>query len=166
MFDLTRYQRDHTCRKRTCLLPVVAHVMLNFESSSCSGKKKVSDCSERLHLKECRSLGSLGHPERQEISKRQKNRKANCYTLLKRITRLKCEFGIQVSRHSPQTGLPHLALWHHVGVNIGITLDKNGSFYDPAGTESCDMQIRLVSYYDKDEYIYIYRTTVATSCDL
>ena len=90
MFDLTRYQRDHTCRKRTCLLPVVAHVMLNFESSSCSGKKEVSDCSERLHLKECRSLGSLGHPERQEISKRQKNRKANCYTLLKRITRLKC----------------------------------------------------------------------------
>ena len=49
-----------------------------------------------------------------------------------------------------------------------ITLDKNGSLYDPAGTESCDMQIRLVSYLDKDEYmyIYIYRTTVATSCDL
>ena len=50
------------------------------------------------------------------------------------------------------------------GVTIGITLDKNGSLYDPAGTESCDMQIRLVSYLDKDEYIY--RTTVATSCDL
>ena len=46
------------------------------------------------------------------------------------------------------------------------TLDKNGSLYDPSGTESCDMQIRLVSYLDKDEYIYIYiyRTTVATSC--
>ena len=36
------------------------------------------------------------------------------------------------------------------------TLDKNGSLYDPAGTESCDMQIRLVSYLDKDENIYIY----------
>ena len=48
-----------------------------------------------------------------------------------------------------------MALWHHVGVTIGITLDKNGSLYDPAGTESCDMQIRLVSYLDKDEYIYI-----------
>ena len=36
------------------------------------------------------------------------------------------------------------------------TLDKNGSLYDPAGTESCDMQIRLVSYLDKDEYMYIY----------
>ena len=27
----------------------------------------------------------------------------------------------------PKQGLPHLALWHHVGVTIGITLDKNGS---------------------------------------
>ena len=51
-----------------------------------------------------------------------------------------------------------MALWHHVGVTIGITLDKNGSLYDPSGTESCDMQIRLVSYLYKDEYIYIYRT--------
>ena len=45
------------------------------------------------------------------------------------------------------------------GVTIGITLDKNGSLYDPSGTESCNMQIRLVSYLDKDEkkiYIYIY----------
>ena len=28
MFDLTRYQRDHTCRKRTCLLPSMPNVML------------------------------------------------------------------------------------------------------------------------------------------
>ena len=47
-----------------------------------------------------------------------------------------------------------------------ITLDKNGSLYDPAGTESCDMQIRLVSYLDKDENIYIYGTMVTTSCVL
>ena len=67
-----------------------------------------------------------------------------------------CKFGSQVSQHWPQLGLPQMALWHHVGVTIGITLDKNGSLYDPAGTESCDMQIRLVSYLDKDEYIYIY----------
>ena len=38
-----------------------------------------------------------------------------------------CEFGSQVSRHWPHLGLPQLALWHHVGVTIGITLDKNGS---------------------------------------
>ena len=53
-----------------------------------------------------------------------------------------CKFGSQVSRHSPWKGLPQLALWHHVGVTIGITLDKNGSLYDPAGTESWNMQIR------------------------
>ena len=48
------------------------------------------------------------------------------------------------------------------------TLDKNGSLYDPAGTESCNMQLDLFSYLIKDEYkcIYIYRTTVATSCVL
>ena len=49
-----------------------------------------------------------------------------------------------------------MAPWHHVGATMEITLDKNGSLYDPAGTESCDMQIRLVSYLDKDEYMYIY----------
>ena len=55
-----------------------------------------------------------------------------------------CKFGVQVSRHWPQTGLPQLALWHHVGVTIGITLDKNGSLYDPAGTESCNVQIQKI----------------------
>ena len=55
-----------------------------------------------------------------------------------------CKFRVQVSRHSPQTGLPQLALWHHVGVTIGITLDKNGSLYDPAGTESCNVQIQKI----------------------
>ena len=32
---------------------------------------------------------------------------------------------------------------HHMYIYI-YTLDKNGSLYDPTGTESCDMQIRLV----------------------
>ena len=46
-----------------------------------------------------------------------------------------------------------------------ITLDKNGSLYDPAGTESCDMQIRLVIYLDRMKlYIYISGTMVTTSC--
>ena len=36
------------------------------------------------------------------------------------------------------------------------TLDKNGSLYDPAGTESCDMHIRLVTKIRKSIYIYIY----------
>ena len=42
-------QSDHTCRKRTWLLPFVVHVMLNFKNSSCSGKNEVSGSSERLH---------------------------------------------------------------------------------------------------------------------
>ena len=57
-----------------------------------------------------------------------------------------------------------MALWHHVGATIGITLDKNGSLYDPTGTESCDMQVRFRLV--KNIYIYIYGTMVATSCDL
>ena len=34
-----------------------------------------------------------------------------------------------------------MAPWHHVGATMEITLDKNGSLYDPAGTESWNMQI-------------------------
>ena len=35
------------------------------------------------------------------------------------------------------------------------TLDKNGSLYDPAGTESCDMHIRLVTKIRMSIYIYM-----------
>ena len=66
-----------------------------------------------------------------------------------------CKFRSQDSHHSPWEGLPPMAPWHHVGVTMEITLDKNGSLYDPAGTESWNMQIRLVRYLDKDEIIYI-----------
>ena len=65
------------------------------------------------------------------------NRKADCCPLLKRITELKCvnsEFKT-VNTH-PEEGLPQMAPWHHVGATMEITLDKNGSLYDPAGTES------------------------------
>ena len=37
-----------------------------------------------------------------------------------------------------------------------ITLDKNGSLYDPTGTESCDMQVTLVKIIYIYIYIYIY----------
>ena len=70
-------------------------------------------------------------------SQKVQNRKADCCTLLKRITKLKCvnsEFR-SVDIH-PKQGCLNWPLWHHVGVTIGITLDKNGSLYDPAGTES------------------------------
>ena len=53
-----------------------------------------------------------------------------------------CEFGSQVSQaFTPQRRFPQLGPWHHVGATMEITLDKNGSLYDPAGTESWNMQI-------------------------
>ena len=51
------------------------------------------------------------------------------------------------------------------------TLDKNGALYDPAGTESCDMHIRLVTKIRMSIYIYIWdygdhqlRLTIAPRC--
>ena len=32
MVNLIKYQRNHTCRKRTCLLPPVPHVLLQCET--------------------------------------------------------------------------------------------------------------------------------------
>ena len=76
--------------------------------------------------------GAAGH-----FTKGCMNRKADCCPLLKRITKLKCvnsEFK-SVNTH-PEEGCLQLAPWHHVGATMEITLDKNGSLYDPAGTES------------------------------
>ena len=87
--------------------------------------------------------GAAGH------STRLINRKADCCPLLKTNYWVKmCEFRIQDGRHSPWRGLPQMAPWHHVGATMEITLDKNGSLYDPAGTESWNMQIR---YETKDQ---------------
>ena len=167
MFNLTRQpkEKDHTWKSCACLVPVSWNNALWLQKLL--RNKRGFWSSARLHLKECRSLGSLGHPEQQEVSKWLRTVRPTVSHYLNELLIQKCKFGRQFSRHWPQIGLPHLALWHHVGVTIGITLDKNGSLYDPSGTESCNMQIRLVSYLDKDEKtIYIYRTTVATSCDL
>ena len=40
MFNPTRNQSDHTCRKRTCLLPVMDHVNLPCKSWGCSEKTR------------------------------------------------------------------------------------------------------------------------------
>ena len=68
-----------------------------------------------------------GPQEQRDSRKGWKNARLTVALYLDELLIQKCEFGSQVSRHSPQIGLPHLALWHHVGVTIGITLDKNGS---------------------------------------
>ena len=91
MFHLTKYQRDHTCRKRTCLLPVVSHVMLNFKSASCSNKKEVLVVRSGFTQKRCIPLGfARDRRISGNFEKWLKNRKADCFTLRKRITRLKC----------------------------------------------------------------------------
>ena len=90
MFNLTRNQRNHTCRKRTCLLPVVAHVMLNFENSSCCGKNGVSGSSDSHQtLRDDLSNGSHGTAGPAGHRKKAGNQKADCFALRKRITRLK-----------------------------------------------------------------------------
>ena len=55
-----------------------------------------------------------------------------------------CEFRRRFSQaFTPQRRFPQVGPWHHVGVTMEITLDKNGSLYDPAGTESWNMQTSL-----------------------
>ena len=68
-------------------------------------------------------------------------------------------------RFDPQQ-LQHFStlMCSHKGFFLRHTLDKNGSLYDPSGTESCNMQIRLVTLLVR--MIYIYGTMVTTSCDL
>ena len=96
-------------------------------------KEPVSGCSERLHgrredigeVHKGLHAGAAGH------LKMVRNRKANCFTLLRRIPNYQlkmCKFRRQISLQSPTKGLPPMALWHLVGVTIGITPDKNGSF--------------------------------------
>ena len=136
MFNLTKYQRDHTCRKRTCLLPSVAHVMFHFKGWSCS-KNEVSGCSERCDAGRKAILrashgttGAAGH------RKRLMSRKADCCPLPKRIIKLNVSILQSNRQQSPQTGLPQLAPWHHVGATMDITRDL---WRDPSGTESLNI---------------------------
>ena len=60
-------------------------------TSKVAAKKEVSECSAPLHNQRTASTGARkGQPERQDFTKKVQNRKADCCTLLKRITRLKC----------------------------------------------------------------------------
>ena len=46
--------------------------------------------------------------------------------------------------HLSHTQLCHAQLYHTLSHTIFHTLDKNGSLYDPAGTESCNVQIQKI----------------------
>ena len=100
MFDLTRNQRDHTCRKRTCLLPFVVNVMLNFKNASCSDKKEVSGSSDRLHLKE-QITGIPGTTGAAGLRQRHKTVRPTVSLYLNELLIQKCKFGGQFSRHLP-----------------------------------------------------------------
>ena len=97
-------------------------------TSKVAAKKEVSECSAQLHTVEMHSTGFTKDSRSSEnLQKTVDNSKATVALYLNELLIQKCKFGSQFSRHSPQIGLPQLALWHHVGVTIGITLDKNGS---------------------------------------
>jgi hypothetical protein len=91
MFNLTRYQKDHTCRKRTCLSPFLGHVMVLCKSWSCSELKwkflRIRNSFSQVEVQVQKV--HKGRQERQDGVKTANNSKANCCTLLKRITRLK-----------------------------------------------------------------------------
>ena len=89
MFDLTRNQTDHTCRKRTCLLPSVAHVMCHRKNWSCR-ENEVSDDFDRVHSdRQAIWRGTLGHPEQRDMVKKVHNHKAHWCALPRRITNSK-----------------------------------------------------------------------------
>ena len=148
MYYLTRQPKEKKTIPASRLLACSpCHDMMSV-AAKVAANKKVSGVLERLHtVRNAFLKGLKGRPERQDISERVQNGKASSFTLLKWITDSKVS--IQNSSQStltPHRRLPHKALWHHVGVTMGVTLDKNGSLYDPSGIESCDMQFRLVIY--------------------
>ena len=71
-----------------------------------AAKKGVSDCSQRLHSgrQESRRV-TLGQQEQRDSAKTVENRMAICYTLLKRITKLKCvNSEVKSVKHLPHNG--------------------------------------------------------------
>ena len=57
--------------------------------------------------------------------KKVKNSKADCFTILKQTTKLKCVNSEFRSSSLSQKGFPQVGPWHHVGTTMEITLEKN-----------------------------------------
>ena len=69
----------------------LCHGMMQCDCKSCCEKREVSECSAQLHTRRTAfHRGSQGTAGTAGLLKRLTNRKANCFTLLKRITKLKC----------------------------------------------------------------------------
>ena len=120
-----------------------------------SGKKEVCGSSAGKASLEQRS-GFQGFTRTARAARNRKmvvNGMANCFTLLRRITKLKCVNSEVTSVHIlPKQGCPRLAPWHHAGVTMEITLDKNGSCHWSVGNRIPSHAIGLELYI----YIYIY----------
>ena len=69
----------------------LCHLFMQCDCKSCCEKREVSECSAQLHTQRTAfHRSSQGTAGTAGLSKRLTNRKANCFTLLKRITKLKC----------------------------------------------------------------------------
>jgi len=81
--ETTPAGKGHAC----CL---VIHGACCLSQAEAAAKQKICGCSARHPREECISQGSHGTAGAAGLSKRLVNRKADCCTLLKRITKLKC----------------------------------------------------------------------------
>ena len=83
--ETTPAGKGHAC----CLHLLMPCIMSKAEAAGT--KVEVSDSSERLHTQRTAfHRSSQGTAGTAGLSKRLTNRKADCFTLLKRITKLKC----------------------------------------------------------------------------
>ena len=150
-------QKKETTPKSRVPAWILEYVVMPLSWQKLQAQKEVSGCSAQLHSVEMRSTGFTKDSRSSRRSQNGwKTARRSVALYLNELLIQKCKFRNQVSRHWPQLGLPQMALWHHVGVTIGITLDKNGSLYDPAGTESWNVQTSL-------DHLFYVRDSCSTS---
>ena len=89
MFHLTRYQKGPHLQEKDMPVACIRTCHVALSKAEAAVKTEVSEIWHSFTWKN-RTLGSLGPSERRDFPKRLMNRKAGCYTLLKRITVLKC----------------------------------------------------------------------------
>ena len=147
MFNLTKNQRDHTCRKRTCLSPSFTHVMCHIKSWNCSEKIKFLVVPNGITLAEMHSVRFTGTAGAAGLHKKTKNGKADCFALLRWITKLKCvNSEVKSVLSHPKKGCLN---WLHGTLSEPpwtLHSTRMDLWIDPSGTESCKHAIRLVTY--------------------
>ena len=128
MFHLTRNQRDHTCRKRTCLLPVVAHVMLNFKIQAAVIKMKFLAVQNGFTQKGMHAVAIIGTTGAAAIlEKRWRTERPSLPLYLNELPIENCHFRNPDSAFILKR-VAQMAPWHHVGATMDITLDTTFIF--------------------------------------